>query len=86
MMMWENIKNLFVGKPSREIAKGRLHLVLAHDRTGLDGGRLQEMREEIAKVIAKYVQIESDAVEIQIETRNRETQLTVSSAIQARNA
>jgi septum site-determining protein MinD len=75
-----------LGLPSREIAKGRLHLVLAHDRTGLDGGRLQEMREEIAKVIAKYVEINSDAVEIQIETRNRETQLTVSSAIQARNA
>jgi cell division topological specificity factor len=85
-MMWENFKSLFIGKPSREVAKGRLHLVLAHDRTGLDGGRLQEMREEIAKVIAKYVQIDSDAVEIQIETRNRETQLTVSSAIQARNA
>jgi cell division topological specificity factor len=85
-MMWENFKSLFIGKPSREVAKGRLHLVLAHDRTGLDGGRLQEMHEEIAKVIAKYVQIDSDAVEIQIETRNRETQLTVSSAIQARNA
>ena len=83
-MMWENFKSLFIGKPSREVAKGRLHLVLAHDRTGLDGGRLQEMREEIAKVIAKYVQIDSDAVEIQIETRNRETQLTVSSSIQAR--
>jgi cell division topological specificity factor len=84
--MWENLKSLFVGKPSREVAKGRLHLVLAHDRTGLDGGRMQEMREEIAKVIAKFVQIDADAVEIQIETRNRETQLTVSSAIQPRNA
>jgi cell division topological specificity factor len=63
-----------------------LHLVLAHDRTGLDGGRLQEMREEIAKVIAKYVEIDPEAVDIQIETRNRETQLTVSSAIQARSA
>ena len=59
--------------------------MLAHDRTGLDGGRLQEMREEIAKVIARYVQIDLEAVEIQIETRNRETQLTVSSAIQARS-
>jgi cell division topological specificity factor len=84
--MWENLKSFFVGKPTREVAKGRLHLVLAHDRTGLDGGRLQEMREEIAKVIAKFVQIDADAVEIQIETRNRETQLTVSSAIQPRNA
>ncbi|MEP6859309.1 MAG: cell division topological specificity factor MinE [Deltaproteobacteria bacterium] len=84
--MWQNIKTLFSGKPSREVAKGRLHLVLAHDRTGLDGGRLQEMREEIAKVIAKYVEIDPEAVDIQIETRNRETQLTVSSAIQARSA
>jgi cell division topological specificity factor len=84
--MWENIKNLFIGKPTREVAKGRLHLVLAHDRTGLDGGRLQEMREEIAKVIARFVEIDAEAVEIQIETRNRETQLTVSSAIQPRNA
>jgi septum formation topological specificity factor MinE len=43
------------------------------------------MREEIAKVIAKYVEIDLEAVDIQIETRNRETQLTVSSAIQARS-
>jgi septum formation topological specificity factor MinE len=42
------------------------------------------MREEIAAVIAKYVPIDAEAVEIQIETRNRETQLTVSSSIPAR--
>ncbi len=83
--MWQNIKTLFGSKPTREVAKGRLHLVLAHDRTGLDGGRLQEMRKEIAAVIARYVEIDAEAVDIQIETRNRETQLTVSSAIQARS-
>ena len=82
--MWQNFKSLFVGKPSREVAKGRLHLVLAHDRTGLDGARLQEMRKEIAEVIAKFVAIDPEAVDIQIETRNRQTQLTVSSSIQAR--
>lgn len=85
--MWNTVKNLISGKSSREVAKGRLHLVLAHDRSGLEGGRLQEMRAEIAAVIAKYVPIDADAVEIQIEqTRSRETQLTVSSAIQPRNA
>lgn len=84
--MWQEFKSWFVGKPSREVAKGRLHLVLAHDRTGLDGGRLQEMRNEIAAVLAKYVPIDAEAVEIQIETRARATQLTVSSSIQARNA
>jgi cell division topological specificity factor len=84
--MWNDIKNFFSGKSSRDVAKGRLHLVLAHDRSGLEGGRLQEMRAEIAAVIAKYVPIDAEAVEIQIETRSRQTQLTVSSAIQPRNA
>lgn len=84
--MWNGIKNLFTGKSSRDVAKGRLHLVLAHDRTGLEGGKLQEMRAEIAAVINKYVTIDVDAVDIQIETSSRETQLLVSSSIQPRNA
>jgi len=83
--MWTGIKSFFTGKSTRDVAKGRLHLVLAHDRSGLEGGRLQEMRAEIAAVIAKYVPIDAEAVEIQIETRSRQTQLTVSSAIQPRN-
>ena len=84
--MWQGIKSLLWTKRSGDVAKGRLHLVLAHDRSGLEGGRLQEMRAEIAAVIAKYVPIDAEAVEIQIETRSRQTQLTVSSAIQPRNA
>jgi cell division topological specificity factor len=84
--MWSGIKAFLIGKSSREVAKGRLHLVLAHDRTGLEGGRLQALREEIAAVIAKYVPIDAEAVEVQIETRSRETQLTVSSPIAPRNA
>ncbi len=84
--MWNGIKSFFTGKSSREVAKGRLHLVLAHDRTGLEGGRLQEMRAEIAAVIGKYVDIDPEAVEIHIESHSRETQLTVSSSIQPRSA
>lgn len=84
--MWNQIRGLFSGKSSREVAKGRLHLVLAHDRTGLEGGRLQEMRAEIAAVIAKYVSVDVEAVDIQIETHKRETQLTVSSPILTRPA
>lgn len=87
--MWNGIKSIktfFTGKSSREVAKGRLHLVLAHDRTGLEGGRLQEMRAEIAAVLSKYVTIDAEAVEIHIETHSRETQLRVSSSIAPRNA
>ncbi|HEU4727884.1 MAG TPA: cell division topological specificity factor MinE [Kofleriaceae bacterium] len=79
--MW----NMFRGKPSsREVAKGRLHLVLAHDRVGLEGGKLQEMRREIAAVISRYVPIDLEAVEVQIETKSRATELRVSSPLPAR--
>ncbi|MDQ3333567.1 MAG: cell division topological specificity factor MinE [Myxococcota bacterium] len=84
--MWNGIKSFLSGKSSRDVAKGRLHLVLAADRTGLEGARLQEMRAEIAAVIAKYVPIEMEAVEIHIETQDRQTQLTVSSTLASRNA
>lgn len=86
--MWKGLSNLFTQRQSsREVAKGRLHLVLAHDRVGLEGGRLQAMRQEIAAVIAKYVPIDTDGVEIQIEThtkRGTDAQLTVSTAVPAR--
>lgn len=84
--MWNGIKSFLAGKSSRDVAKGRLHLVLAQDRTGLEGARLQDMRAEIAAVIAKYVTIDADAVEIHIETQDRQTQLTVSSTLASRNA
>ena len=84
--MWNGLKSFFFHKSTSDVAKGRLHLVLAQDRTGLEGARLQEMRSEIAAVIAKYVPIDADAVEIHIETQDRNTQLTVSSTLQARNA
>jgi cell division topological specificity factor len=85
--MWKSFLQMITRRPSSQVAKGRLHLVLAHDRTGLDGGRLQEMRAELAAVIGKYVPIDVDAVEIHIETtRSRETRLKVSSSIQPRNA
>ena len=70
---------------SSEQAKGRLHLVLAHDRVGLEGGKLQEMRREIAAVISKYVPIDMEAVEVQIESKSRLTELRVSSPLPARN-
>lgn len=84
--MWTEIKNLFSRKSSsREEAKGRLHLVLAHDRTGLDGAKLQELRREIAIVLSRYVEIDMEAVEVEIERIGREeTQVVVSTPLRAR--
>jgi cell division topological specificity factor MinE len=84
--MWNEIKGLFfVRRSTREEAIGRLQLVLARDRAGIDGAKLQEMRAEIAAVIAKYVEIDVDSVAVQIERVSREsTQLKVSSPLRAR--
>lgn len=81
--MWKQLSNFFTGRsPSREAAKGRLQLVLAHDRTGLDGARLHDMRRELAEVIARYVDIDPESVEIEIESADRETsRLNVSSPL-----
>ena len=84
--LWSDLRTLFSRKPtSGEEAKGRLHLVLAHDRTGLDGGKLQELRRELAQVIAKYVAIDPEALEIEVErVSSDDTQLIVSGPLKAR--
>jgi cell division topological specificity factor len=83
--MWSNVRNLFGRRSSRDAAKGRLHLVLAHDRAGLDGARLQEMRAEVAAVLARYVDIDPGAIEIEVERVASEgTQLRVSGPLRAR--
>ena len=84
--MWNEIKGFFAARRgSRDTAKGRLHLVLAHDRAGIEGAKLQALRNEIAAVIAKYVTIDPEMVEIQIERIERDgTQLIVHSPLRAR--
>ena len=85
--MWNEIKSFFVStrKSSRDEAKGRLHLVLAHDRAGIEGGKLQELRAEVAAIIRKYVEIDPEAVEISIERVSRQdSQLRVNSPLPGR--
>ena len=85
--MWNELKGFLSGRrTSSEQAKGRLHLVLAHDRTGLDGAKLQEMRREVAEVISRYVEIDLESVEVEVERVSRDsTQLRVSSPLRARS-
>ncbi len=82
--MWNQIKSLFTSArgSSREEAKGRLHLVLASDRAGIEGAKLQELRAEVAAVIRKYVEIDPESVEVHIERVSPDgSQLRVQSPI-----
>ena len=83
--MWNGIKNFFRASRAARSPRAASTSCSRTIAPASRAARLQEMRAEIAAVIAKYVPIDAEAVEIQIETRSRETQLTVSSAIQPRN-
>ena len=58
-------------KGSSAIAKERLQFILVHDRINLPPERLEAMKEEILAVISKYVAIDSERVDIALQSRDR---------------
>lgn len=62
-------------RPSATLAKERLQLVLAHDRSDLNPELLEQMRREILEVMQKYVEIDLDGGEVSLATEDRVTAL-----------
>lgn len=60
------ITNLFKKENSKEDAKNRLKLVLIQDRAMLPSGVLENMKDDILKVLSKYVEIEKSKLDIEI--------------------
>lgn len=57
----------FSNKPTpKEVAKDRLKLILIHDRGDLPQETLEKIRVEILAVISKYIEIDTDDVEIAV--------------------
>jgi cell division topological specificity factor len=56
------------GKPksSKDVAKDRLKLVLIHDRANVSPQFLEMLKSEIIKVITNYMDVDEDALEIQL--------------------
>lgn len=48
-------------------ASNRLKLVLMQDRSNLDGATLQKMREQLISVISKYIEIDTEALDLNLE-------------------
>lgn len=51
-------------------AYNRLKLVLMHDRTQLSPDMIERMRDDLVRVISKYVEIDKDALELNLETES----------------
>ena len=74
-----NILNRLLGRAeptSREIAKDRLRLVLVQDRVNLSSEKMNELKDELIKVISKYVEIDRDGIEISLTQSARQSRLT----------
>ncbi|KUJ75230.1 cell division topological specificity factor [Thiomicrospira sp. XS5] len=58
-------------KKSANVAKDRLQILLAHERSERKApDYLPKMREEILEVIAKYVNIDQDQLQISVDEAN----------------
>ena len=67
--------NWFGKKRSAQSAKERLQLVLIHDRTNLTSAELTALKDEILEVISRHVDIDSEAVQIDVEQDGRTQRL-----------
>ncbi|RMF02795.1 MAG: cell division topological specificity factor MinE [Chloroflexi bacterium] len=69
-------RRLFGQKESSSAqAKNRLKLVLVHDRVDLSPGKMELLKDELIKVISKYVEIDSDGIDISLSRNNEQSQL-----------
>jgi cell division topological specificity factor len=60
---------------SRQKAKERLQVVLAHDRATVTPETIDSMRKEILEVVARYVEIDKEEMEFGLENSQRMTSL-----------
>lgn len=63
-------KNILKRKSSREIAKDRLKILLISDRVNCSPEMMEMIKNDIAKVISKYMKIDTETMEIQITKTN----------------
>ncbi len=61
---------------SREIARDRLQLVLVQDRVNLSPEKMNELKDELIKVISRYVEIDREGIDIALTRNGRQSRLT----------
>lgn len=72
-----NLLNTLLGreKKSARTAKERLKLVLIHDRTDLNPGKLEALKDELIEVISRHIDIDPSAVSIEMAQDGRQQRL-----------
>ncbi|MPN49479.1 Cell division topological specificity factor [bioreactor metagenome] len=60
---------------SKDVAKERLRLVLVHDRASISPQMLNNLKEDLIKVITNYMEIDESALEVNLSQDDREVAL-----------
>ena len=61
------IKQYFRSRPkSADIAAERLKIILAHERRGVNAPLMEQMKEEIIQVVSKFVEVDTQHIEVRL--------------------
>ncbi len=75
MKLFKRLIGLSRQSSSGQVAKERLRLVLAHDRTSISPALLDTLKDEIVDVISRHVAIDAESVQVSFSQSARETRL-----------
>lgn len=62
-------------KGSKNVAKDRLKLVLVHDRASMSPEVMEALRRELIQVISKYVDVDNNNIEVELNDYNNQATL-----------
>lgn len=67
-----------VEESSKDVARNRLRVVLMQDRTNLTPELLERMRKELIELLSKYVEMDKEALELNLEQEGDQMALMLS--------
>lgn len=76
--MFDFFSKLLGGEKSGNVAKERLKLVLIHDRNDITPETLENIRIEMIGALKKYLEIDENGIEMQLDRQNRSVALIAS--------
>ena len=59
-------KILHPSSNSADVAKARLHLMLANDRSGISSSTLELVKDDIVVALSKHIRVDSDKVNVSV--------------------
>lgn len=65
--MFDTIRRIFGEKKSGEVAKKRMQIVLLHDRLSIAPEVMEEIKNEVLKVLSRYMEIDDNTIKVSIE-------------------